>query len=677
LIAFLAPAFLIGLIALAVPVLIHLVQRERSRALSFPSLMFLRRVTHHSVRRRRLRHWWLLALRCAAISLLAAAFARPVWTAAGDGPTGVAGATARVLVVDRSFSMGYGEHWRRAVAEAKRELDEVAAGDLMALVLFGRGAAAGSGWTTDPDVLIERLDSAAPNGESTRFAPALELASRLLAESGLQRREVVLISDFQKRALDGVEGVRLPAGTRVRWVRLDAREAHHVGITELKVRRVYEAGRERVAVTARVTRQGDSTAPVAAALEVGGRELETRQISFGAENTQRVEFASFALPNSGPRGVVKLEGEAWPEAFHFMLSPSREIRVMLVSRDEARAAESLYVRRALAIGDRPRYDVRVIPRSRLTASDLEGVHVVLLNDAAWPKGAVGAALRGFVEAGGGVIASLGRNAASDWPAAAAEVVPGRMGRLVDREAESGATLGYLDYTHPSLALFSRPRSGDFSQARFLRYRTLDGVSEGIHARYDDGGVALVEVRLGAGRTLFWTSSLDTLWNDLPLQPVFLPFLHRLVMYAADYEEVPLWHTVGDVLPLGSSDAAGTETQAWSGVDPTGERLTLARGDTVLTLEQAGFYEFRLADTGRTRRIAVNVDPAETDLTSVDPEELAATLERSSEAVGTSERTLTRPEREQRQAGWWFLLLGVALLLAVETLLSNQLSKAAR
>src|SRR5687768_5263063 len=74
---FLAPLFLLGLLAVAVPVIVHLVNRERQNAIAFPSLMFLRRVPFRSVRRQRIRHWSLFALRCLALALLALAFARP------------------------------------------------------------------------------------------------------------------------------------------------------------------------------------------------------------------------------------------------------------------------------------------------------------------------------------------------------------------------------------------------------------------------------------------------------------------------------------------------------------------------------------------------------------------------------------------------------------------------
>src|SRR6266852_6059303 len=100
--SFLTPLFLVGLAALAIPILIHLIQRERKRVVEFPSLMFLRRIPYQSVRRRRIRNWLLLLVRSAAVILIVAAFARPFFRrgALAISPTG--GARELVVLLDQS-----------------------------------------------------------------------------------------------------------------------------------------------------------------------------------------------------------------------------------------------------------------------------------------------------------------------------------------------------------------------------------------------------------------------------------------------------------------------------------------------------------------------------------------------------------------------------------------------
>ena len=113
---FLAPLFLVGLAALAIPVLIHLIQRERKTIVAFPSLMFLRRIPYQSVRRRKVRNWLLLAMRAAAVLMIVAAFARPFLRQGALASAAAGGAREVVILLDQSASMGYGDHWQKARA---------------------------------------------------------------------------------------------------------------------------------------------------------------------------------------------------------------------------------------------------------------------------------------------------------------------------------------------------------------------------------------------------------------------------------------------------------------------------------------------------------------------------------------------------------------------------------
>src|SRR5438445_11507295 len=158
--AFLTPAFLIGLSAIAIPVLIHLIQRERKRVIEFPSLMFVRRIPYQSVRRRRIRHWFLLLLRAAAVALIVAAFARPFLPqrAAANAISG--GARDVVILLDQSASMGYGDHWTKARDAAGGVVRRLGADDRATIVLFARNAEENMRATSDRTRLEGAIDAA-------------------------------------------------------------------------------------------------------------------------------------------------------------------------------------------------------------------------------------------------------------------------------------------------------------------------------------------------------------------------------------------------------------------------------------------------------------------------------------------------------------------------------------
>ncbi|HEX4348371.1 MAG TPA: BatA and WFA domain-containing protein, partial [Vicinamibacterales bacterium] len=139
--SFLAPFFFLGLGAIAVPIFVHLIQREKKRVVFFPSLMFVQKIPYQSVRRRRIRHWFLLLMRAAAIALLVAAFARPFLPKRAQAAAIITGGSREaVIMLDTSASMGYGDHWKKAVAAAQDAIGDVSASDKATLVLFGRNA---------------------------------------------------------------------------------------------------------------------------------------------------------------------------------------------------------------------------------------------------------------------------------------------------------------------------------------------------------------------------------------------------------------------------------------------------------------------------------------------------------------------------------------------------------
>lgn len=692
--SFLAPLFLAGIAAVAVPVFVHLIQRERSETVAFPSLMFLRQIPYKSSRRQKIRHWFLLLLRCLAVILLAAAFARPFLDRPAEAAAGVLGARELVILLDRSYSMEHGQRWARAVDAARDAVASMTGDDRASLVLFDASAVAVVEPTADRARLQAALDAARPGPGVTRYAPALQLAQRLLDASDRPRQEVLLISDFQRSGWDGQPGTRLAEGVTLTPVDVAEPVRVNVTVTGVTFTREYVGGRERVTVTARLTARGE--APVRdlpVSLELDGRPLQTQAVDLDANSATTMSFDPFTLPDGAVRGTVRAAQDALPrdDVFHFVLSPGQTLSVLVLTGPGAPAERTLFLRNALSIGDQPPFRVEVKPAERFAPGDVAGRAVVVLNDAPFPGGEAGRRLRSWVENGGGLLVVLGdRAGTAAWAdESVAGFVGGRVGTPVDRPPGRGAALAFLEYGHPVFELFSAPRSGDFSTARFHRYRRFEPSGGGsVLARFDDGAVALAESRPGTGRVLVWSSTLDTYWNDLAVQPVFLPFVHQLARHAAGYAESRAWATVGQVLDLagGTGPAAGAVTDGTGliAVAPSGERLALDAAAPVLELGEQGFYELRTAGRAATplEVFAVNVDPAESDLAAVDAQELVAAATtpggpgRAARAAGL-DGAPGPVDLERSQSFWWYLLLAAFFIFAVETVLANRLSRAPR
>lgn len=675
--AFLTPAFLIGLLALAIPLLLHLAERRRLDAVPFPSLMFLRQIPRRQTRRRRVRHPLLLVLRCLGLLLLAVAFARPFRPGALRASAPLTGAREVVVLLDRSYSMGEGDRWKRAVAAAGAAIDGLGGEDQASLLAFGSGVEEVVPSTGDRARLRAALGTVAVGSGVTRFGPALKAAQERLQGSPRPRREVVLVSDFQKVGWqdEGPEDVQLSEGITFTPRNVGA-NADNTAVSGVVLGRDYESGRERVSLSARLVHKGASARrDLAVHLELEGRVVETRSLSLEKDASATVAFTAVPLPPAATRASVRVAADALPvdDAFHFLIAPGRDVGVLVLEAGGARPQASLFLRRALEVGDRPRFRIEVKSLASLRADDLATREAVVVNDTPPLPSDAKALLSSFVERGGGLVLALG-----DRAGAGAFVNPSPP---VDRSGGGGGTLAFLDYTHPIFEPFKGPRGGDFTTARFLRHRGLkDELSWRILSRYDDGGVALAEQVVGQGRVLAWTSTLDTLWTDLPLKPVFLPFVHQVLKHAAAYAPPPPWREVGQVLdvaegmPRDSGPVGEVRVVTPSGrtlrVPPSGERR-------FVPLEESGFYEVRAGTADAGRPVAVNLDVRESDLRVRDPEEVAGALTRrpgDRRAVGRSaDRGLT-PEESQTRQGWSGRVLLLALaLLGLEAWMANRLS----
>ena len=497
----LAPLFLLGLAAIAVPVILHMIQRERKDEIEFPSLMFLRKVPYRSFRRQRIRHWFLLLLRCAALLLLLFAFARPFIRAAALAAV-TDGAREVVVLLDRSYSMSFGDRWDDAQALATDAIDALDPGDRATVILFDGGAQTGPRSTTDRASLRNLVSTAEVGSGVTRYGPALKLAEGIFEASDLPRLEAVLVSDFQRAGVESAVGVRFPRGTVLTPVRVgedDATEAN-VSVAGVLFEREYFSGRERIQVSARLTNRGGSAiSGLDVALDMEGREVETLTADLPPAGSTTVDFAPVTLGDAQMFGAVRIAPDALPadDIFHFVVSPGQVVTVLVVGSATAPDDANLFLTRALGIGSEPAFDVRATMLASFSAADLADRQVVVLNDTRPPSGAAGEALEAFVEAGGGLLLVSGERTA--WPQDDPGLLPGRVGPPADR-AGRGGSLGFVDYSHPVFEVFNAPRSGDVTSARFFRFRPVEPTPEAtVVARFDDGNPALIERRIGAGR----------------------------------------------------------------------------------------------------------------------------------------------------------------------------------
>src|SRR5262249_16216075 len=200
--------FLAAGLAVALPIIIHLLFRQKTRTLPIGSVRFLHQVVREHRRRRRVRQWLLLALRMLAGLLLALLFARP-----SRDESFLRGLNQEVvLLIDRSASMqardaGGKTAWDRALADAGEELKRF---DDNVIVHIAVCDAAGV-----KELPLDKWQKSTAGEAATDFNLALGWAGDVLASSKRSERRIILVSDRQKRGLNRCKAVPLPDGVEL------------------------------------------------------------------------------------------------------------------------------------------------------------------------------------------------------------------------------------------------------------------------------------------------------------------------------------------------------------------------------------------------------------------------------------------------------------------------------
>lgn len=659
--------------AAALPVLVHLVKRTRAVKIQYPSLMFLRRIEQKTIRKRRLRNLLLLALRCAALLLLAFAFARPYFT--GPAPVSAAsGRPASVILIDGSYSMRYGDVFNRARQAARDVIGGAAANEQTAIVLFSQGYEILTPLKANRAEALATLDQAQPGLGTTDYLQAIQAAIALLKDAEGSERKIHLISDFQDVGWNrAAPPIKVSPDIKLMPIDVSDPKPANLAVSEVKADPVVYAQKYASKVVARVNNFGaDDGQGATVELKLNDMTVERRQLNLEAGASRAVEFTGFNVPEGSNGATVEISGDGFPldNKFFFTVRRENQTKVLVIETAVRGRSESFFIKQSLDAGENNQHVVTLKTPGTVNPSELEQYRVVVINDAAGVGDALAQALKSFAERGGGLIIAAGKHTDSDeFNKSFAGVAPAQLGETV--QPRGYALMSQVKTDHPIFGPFAR--SGRFTSTRVYAYHRATA-NEGAMtiAALDDGSPILVEGSAGRGKVLLLNTTLDTAWNDLPLTPMFLPLVRQMLEYLGGREETSAY-TVGQVFAV-MPDADGALPSIES---PSGRRMDDARrnsgGGLSVDGAEQGFYRMRYRDHVEQR--AVNVDRRESDLARLNLDEFIASIspgpaDKSAPDVAPS--TLSAEEIEAKQRLWLPLLVLSLALFVAEALLARRI-----
>jgi hypothetical protein len=604
---FLFPAFLVGGLAIAVPIVLHFLRRDIAPSVPFTAVRLLRKSPVARSKRRRLRDLLLLAARVAALLLLAAAFARPYVVGATRG------STLRIVAIDRSYSMNAPGRFAQALDRAGRAIDEAPVGERVAVLAFD-----------------DHADTVAPPGSTTAARTALkgvsagfgatrysEVFSKAAEIAGGDEARLIVVSDLQRSGWDAEDRTVLPAG-----ISLDVRDAgtppSNLSVVSVSV----TPGRLIAAVrnTGSKTRSGQVT------IEREGRTVQTATYTVGADSAVDVAMPYHAPPTGSLTVSIDDPAGIPADNSRFVILDAVPSNSVLLVTSGANHPSGYYIARALAaIGgaERDRIDVSTSTASAVTTDDLTSSSaVVLLSTRALDRRGRDA-IAGFVRAGGGLVIAGSPEVEATVVSAIFNWGTPMTGTI---EMAASVALSPTDPRHPVFRPFGS-LSANLGQVRFARAWRVAPDGWEVAARFTDGNPALVERREGTGRVVLFASDFDRQWNDFPLHPAFVPFIIETVRYVSASRDYARDYIVG-AAPSGAGSAPGV---------------------------------YRVGSDNRS--IAVNVDPREGVTTAMRPQEFTERVEHV-DTTGHSSGDMRSTHLEARQNYWRYgLLLMLAALVA--------------
>ncbi len=690
---FLTPLFLLGGLAIAGPIIYHLVRRTTREKLRFSSLMFLQPSPPRLSRRHRLEHLLLLLLRCAALALLALGFSRPFLRQTPiDDPT-AAKPRRVVLLLDTSASMRREGVWAAARARVEAVLRQAAPTDQVALYTFERRATALMGFdewdraapSDRVAFALSRVGGLAPGWGGTHLGNALVTAAEALAEtegkSAPGPRQIVLISDLQAGSrLDALQAYEWPKGVELTVEAVKAANPTNAGV-QIVADGPESARAPDAPVRVRVSNASDSKgenfklgwlapAPAGTVAPPGPEPfLGTPLEAYVPPGQSRI--FSLPLPKEGRAAAGRVAVQGDDEAFDntaYFIPPVQQRATVLWVGGEAPADTRqplFFLQRALA--ETPRVAVKVVgsaPTAPLAPAEVAAAQLIFVADAVPTETA--AALRAQATAGKTVV-FLPRKGGAGEGATLGALAGREPVRVEDWRPPSYAMFADIDFQHPLFAPFADPRYSDFTKIRFWRTRKFDAAELGgtarVLARFDHGAPALVELPVGQGRLLVLASGWHPEDSQFAVSSKFVPLVWSLLESSGSVATFVSHYVVAEPVALPAGPTATAVTV------PDGSSVALAAGATAFAdTRSPGIYT--VVGGGREQRFAVNLDANESRTVPLgldELEQLGVPVTRTKPAgpeVTAAQKTLLQGiEAESRQKLWrWFIAATLAVLL---------------
>ena len=397
---FLFPTFLIGLSAIAIPVIIHLFNFRKYKKVYFTNVQFLKELKQESDSKSRLKEWLILAMRILAITCLVFAFAQPFIP--GKAKT-QQGEKAISIYIDNSFSMESTNKNGTLLENAKTYATEIAntfnASDKFQLLtndFEGKHQR-----FLSKDEFIEQLNDVKISSATRAINEVINRQQDFLQNNGSKNKRLFLLSDFQKNVSSIVKS-GIDTNMVISLVPVVSSEVNNIYIDSVWFETpVQQFGTQQIVHANIINKSTKDIENGTLKLFINDKQVSLNSFNVGSGNKKEVSM-SFTVKEKGiNRGVLKIEDYpiTYDDQFYFSFDAQTIINALVINGRESRTTGNF---RSLMQND----SLFVFTENSEAAIDyglFSKLNLIIVNEVSMMSSGLASELQKFVTNGGSLV----------------------------------------------------------------------------------------------------------------------------------------------------------------------------------------------------------------------------------------------------------------------------------
>ena len=670
---FLYPGFLFSLLAVVIPILIHLFNFRKFKKVYFSNVQFLKSAQEQNSSREKLKNLLILFSRILAIVFLVFAFARP-YISSGTGYDPGTGKLVSIYI-DNSYSMGSVNKEGTLLDEARRKAKEITTkfspNDRFQLI------------TNDFEGRHQRIVSAEELlslADEIKISPVQRSLQQVInrqnqTEAGKRNCFNFIISDFQT-AFTGVKAMTTEPDNHLSLIKLRANTLPNVGVDSIWSLSPAHKPAEQEKFVARLHNYSAEAAkdiPLKLMVNNQQKVLARLDIPAGKSVTDTLSFSG--LSAGWQKGLLSIKDFplTFDDELKFTFKVSSGLHILHISGDPSENhISSLFAADSY-------FRLSNMPESNIIYAAFPGYQLIILSGLKQPSSGLAQQLKSFVQNGGSVVIFPDLDNKTEELSSFLQGLSVPPVLSLNRDTVSVTAIDlksnlFNDVFEEVPAKLDLPKVH-----RHLVYQKTTRSSRQDIMSLPGGQSLFSRYRLGAGQIYLSSSSLKEEDSNLPRHPVFVPLMYKIAF--TSIQEQPLYYTIGRDNLLSSVQINLNPNQSLrlrAGKEEVIPELRQTPGKTLLYIADqvraAGFYDLMKADS-LLSTYAFNESRAESDMHFTGDAELKQLFGNKTLTIEGNGGALSPAALENNHTELWKLCIVLcAVFLAAEALLIRFFNK---